>query len=401
MVHPDNISSKPDFRVIIAGGRDFNDYALLKAKCDNILAEKTATHRIVIVSGAARGADSLGERYAREHGYTLDSHPADWNTHGKSAGYVRNAQMANSAEALIAFWDGHSRGTKHMIDTSVRNGLSVRTILYANQITKNNMEVKQQSHSDIDYLIDEDKNEVIVEADEIETDELCSIGKAMGGQLSTTKNGRIMFTFNTLQEGHHFGSTMVELAKARAIGNKNLADKILEKAYSSNKQSSHSSQDTKLESLKNKVSQYAIEHITGKGSHSGIAWFRDSFNEYCDAIGANEFNPDDISFELDDLVENLKKASWVAEIAGKPADKRTTADIDRVVNDFICEYWLMQPEEVTTKNVQPPSSCRTEDSHRLHPCAQPGAVTATRCCSARSREKSQPRQNKRIKNIGL
>ena len=144
MVHPDNISSKPDFRVIIAGGRDFNDYALLKAKCDNILAEKTATHRIVIVSGAARGADSLGERYAREHGYTLDSHPADWNTHGKSAGYVRNAQMANSADALIAFWDGHSRGTKHMIDTSIRNGLSVRTILYANQITKNNMEVHLQ-----------------------------------------------------------------------------------------------------------------------------------------------------------------------------------------------------------------------------------------------------------------
>ena len=121
--------------MIIAGGRDFNDYALLKAKCDTILAEKAATHRIVIVSGAARGADSLGERYAREHGYALDSHPADWNTHGKSAGYIRNTDMANSADALIAFWDGHSRGTKHMIDTSIRNGLSVRTILYANQIS--------------------------------------------------------------------------------------------------------------------------------------------------------------------------------------------------------------------------------------------------------------------------
>ena len=95
MVHPDNISSKPDFRVIIAGGRDFNDYALLKTKCDNILAEKTATHRIVIVSGAARGADSLGEQYARENGYAIDSRPADWNAHGKSAGFIRNVQMAN------------------------------------------------------------------------------------------------------------------------------------------------------------------------------------------------------------------------------------------------------------------------------------------------------------------
>ena len=119
-----------------------------------------------------------------------------------------------------------------------------------------------------------------------------------------------------------------------------------------------------IEELKSQTAQYAIEHITGKGMHTGIAWFRDSFNEYCDAIGANEFNPDDISFELDDLVENLKKASWVAEIAGKPADKRTTADIDRVVNDFICEYWLMQPEEVTTKNVADVLKVADPLSHR-------------------------------------
>ena len=119
-----------------------------------------------------------------------------------------------------------------------------------------------------------------------------------------------------------------------------------------------------IEKLQKQTVQYAIEHITGKGSHSGIAWFRDSFNEYCDAIGANEFNPDDISFEMDDLVENLKKASWVAEIAGKPADKRTTADIDRVVNDFICEYWLMQPEEVTTKNVADVLKVADPLSHR-------------------------------------
>ena len=112
-----------DFRVIIAGGRDFNDYALLKAKCDTILAEKAA-------SGAARGADSLGERYAREHGYALDSHPADWNTHGKAAGPIRNAQMANSADALIAFWDGKSHGTKSMINIAKKKGLFVRVISY-------------------------------------------------------------------------------------------------------------------------------------------------------------------------------------------------------------------------------------------------------------------------------
>lgn len=119
-----------------------------------------------------------------------------------------------------------------------------------------------------------------------------------------------------------------------------------------------------IDQLKEQTAQYAIEHITGKGMHTGIAWFRDSFNELCEAMGANEFNPDDISFELDDLVDNLKKAPWVAEIASKSADCRTTEEIDRVVNDFICEYWLMQPEEVTTKNVADVLKVADPLSHR-------------------------------------
>lgn len=118
------------FRVIIAGGRDFNNYPLLKAKCDNILAEKATTHHIVIVSGTARGADSLGEKYAQEHSYTIERYPADWNTHGKAAGPIRNAQMANSADALIAFWDGKSHGTQSMINIAKAKGLLVRVINY-------------------------------------------------------------------------------------------------------------------------------------------------------------------------------------------------------------------------------------------------------------------------------
>lgn len=119
-----------------------------------------------------------------------------------------------------------------------------------------------------------------------------------------------------------------------------------------------------IDQLKKQTAQYAIEHITGKGMHTGIAWFRDSFNELCEAMHANEFNPDDISFELDDLVDNLKKAPWVAEVASKSADSRTTEEIDRVVNDFICEYWLMQPEEVTTKNVADVLKVADPLSHR-------------------------------------
>ena len=128
-----------------------------------------------------------------------------------------------------------------------------------------------------------------------------------------------------------------------------------------------------LEQLKKKTAQYAIEHIKGEGLHTGINWLRDSFNEYCEAIGVNNYNPDNLSFEIEDLVENLKKAPWVADIAGKPADRRTTADIDRVVNDFICEHWLMRPEEVTTKDVADVLKVADPLSHR-HIVAQKVAI---------------------------
>ena len=128
-----------------------------------------------------------------------------------------------------------------------------------------------------------------------------------------------------------------------------------------------------IEELREQTAQYAIEHITGKGLHKGIGWLRDSFNQLCEAMGANEFNPDDIGFELDELAENLKKAPWVAEIAGKPADKRTREDIDRIVNDFICVNYLMQPEEVTTKDVADVLKVADPLSHR-HLVAQKVAI---------------------------
>lgn len=128
-----------------------------------------------------------------------------------------------------------------------------------------------------------------------------------------------------------------------------------------------------IKELKSQTAKYAIEHIKGEGMHTGITWLRDSFNELCEVMHANEFNPDDINFELEDLVDNLKKAPWVAEIARKSADQRTTEDIDRIVNDFICEHWLMQPEEVTTKHVADVLKVADPLSHR-HLLAQKVAI---------------------------
>ena len=116
------------FKVIVAGSREFNDFGLLCEHCDRLLAQKHQTHRIVIVSGAARGADTLGERYAHERGYSIEQYPADWEHAGKAAGFIRNAQMASVADALIAFWDGQSRGTAHMIELARKHELQVRVV---------------------------------------------------------------------------------------------------------------------------------------------------------------------------------------------------------------------------------------------------------------------------------
>ena len=120
-----------NFSVIIAGSRGFKDYQKLKSSCDKILSEKAKTHRIIIISGTASGADSLGERYAEERGYDVIRFPADWEKYGKSAGYRRNAEMARNADALIAFWDGNSRGTRHMIEIAVDAKMPVRIIRFS------------------------------------------------------------------------------------------------------------------------------------------------------------------------------------------------------------------------------------------------------------------------------
>jgi hypothetical protein len=111
-----------EFRVVVAGGREFKDYSLLKRKLNHVLSSKVDTHTIVIVCGKARGADRLGEQYAKEMGYKVQYHEADWDGLGKSAGYRRNEEMAKHSEATVAFWDGVSSGTKHMIDLTEQYG---------------------------------------------------------------------------------------------------------------------------------------------------------------------------------------------------------------------------------------------------------------------------------------
>ena len=111
-------------KLIIAGGRDFNDYELLLREMS------TLPKPDFIVCGMAKGADLLGFKYAKENKIPILEYKPDWDNLGKSAGYIRNKEMAKNASHLLAFWDGKSKGTKHMIDTAKNEKLLVRVCRY-------------------------------------------------------------------------------------------------------------------------------------------------------------------------------------------------------------------------------------------------------------------------------
>lgn len=105
-----------EFKLIVAGGRDFNDVVLV-GQAITELAETIYQDRAVsIVSGMARGADLLGYAFAVDNNVKRYEFPADWNQYGKRAGFIRNKQMGDFADGLLAFWDGQSRGTAQMIE---------------------------------------------------------------------------------------------------------------------------------------------------------------------------------------------------------------------------------------------------------------------------------------------
>ncbi|HEX7324268.1 MAG TPA: SLOG family protein [Rhodanobacteraceae bacterium] len=119
------LDSRLPAHVIVAGSRAFNDFDFLHHALQHLLARLPV---VTIVSGAARGADQLGERYARQCGIDLIRVPADWNAYGKAVGMLRNQRMSWSASHLVAFWDSTSPGTRNMIDTATRDGLAVRVV---------------------------------------------------------------------------------------------------------------------------------------------------------------------------------------------------------------------------------------------------------------------------------
>lgn len=118
-------------KVIVAGGRDFYNVPFMFAELDRLLAVPIHNGRkVTIVSGGAKGADECGLWYANIRNLPTHVFHPDWDKHGKSAGMLRNVDMADDADMLIAFWDMESRGTKHMIDTARAKNLKTHIFYY-------------------------------------------------------------------------------------------------------------------------------------------------------------------------------------------------------------------------------------------------------------------------------
>lgn len=121
--------------VCIAGGRDFDDYEYL-CSCMESVKHLYWDKEIRVVSGAAKGADELGERWAADYGYVVDSHPPDYKKFEGAERYAplaRNEEMAEQADVLVAFWDGKSRGTRHMIGCAFKQGLEIHVFRYGDR----------------------------------------------------------------------------------------------------------------------------------------------------------------------------------------------------------------------------------------------------------------------------
>lgn len=111
-------------RVIIAGSRSITNIEhVVRA------VHKSGFNITEVVEGGARGVDTLAFDYAHANNIPVKVFPANWNKYGRSAGMMRNAEMADYAEALIAIWDGKSRGTRHMIDVADKRQMPRRVFL--------------------------------------------------------------------------------------------------------------------------------------------------------------------------------------------------------------------------------------------------------------------------------
>lgn len=127
------MGDKRIFALLIIGSRSIDDYSLFKKKVEKLTSIIRDKYELVIVSGGAKGVDTLAERYAKENGYRIKIITADWSKYGNSAGYIRNEELHRFIKhfdhrGCIAFWDGKSKGTQHSFELAKKYNTPIRII---------------------------------------------------------------------------------------------------------------------------------------------------------------------------------------------------------------------------------------------------------------------------------
>lgn len=122
------------YNLAVVGSRSFHDYELMTYEIDRIFKRKWVDdpeRLMCIISGGARGADLLAKKYAKDHKEVhYVEYPADWKLHGKGAGHVRNVTIVKESHAVLAFWDGKSKGTKHTLGVAQSLGKTVKVVRF-------------------------------------------------------------------------------------------------------------------------------------------------------------------------------------------------------------------------------------------------------------------------------
>lgn len=108
-------------KLAVVGSRNFNEYDLLESHLNSLLPSQ-------IIPGGAKGADSLAEQYAEKYSISIHVFKPDWKKYGRGAGIVRNKEIVDAADHVLAFWDGKSKGTKSSIDHARKNNKPVTII---------------------------------------------------------------------------------------------------------------------------------------------------------------------------------------------------------------------------------------------------------------------------------
>lgn len=115
-------------KLAIVGSRDYTDYESFKAIVDSIISLNNL-NVYKIISGRARGTDTMAEQYAKENSIPMQVFKANWEIFGKKAGMMRNRDIVANSDYVLAFWDGESKGTKGTIDMARKDGKLLKVMM--------------------------------------------------------------------------------------------------------------------------------------------------------------------------------------------------------------------------------------------------------------------------------